>query len=110
MYCIDFVILWFLGYDKEEKETLLYGLGYRQDTDGKSSCRLTTFDRPCLCKCSRCLCVQFEIPAGTAACGSLSFDDTTKRGKPRTTDQIVKIMEKVNNYNEGMFIEGDIFY
>ena len=38
------------GFDSKDKDTLLYGIGYRQDTDGKSKSRDVKLDKPCICR------------------------------------------------------------
>ena len=92
-----------LGYDKADKENLLYALGYRQDTEGKGASRDVEMDKPCYCTCGRCLCVLYELPnTGTSGCGTTDYDSLIKNGTKRTTAQVTSILKKVEDYNDGM--------
>ena len=92
-----------LGYDKADKENLLYAFGYRQDTEGKAASRDVEMDKPCYCKCGRCLCVLLELPnTGTSGCGTLDYDNIIKTGTKRTTAQVTSILKRVEDYNDGM--------
>ena len=92
-----------LGYDKADKENLLYAFGYRQDTEGKAASRDVEMDNPCYCRCGRCLCVLLELPnTGTSGCGTLDYDNIIKTGTKRTTAQVTSILKRVEDYNDGM--------
>ena len=60
-------------------------------------------------RCGRCLCVMFSIPEeiiGPSQCGALDFEQTTKKGTPRTAAEIAAFMEGLkNNFNEGFYSE-----
>ena len=92
-----------LGYDKADKENLLYAFGYRQDTEGKSGSRDVEMDSPCYCKCGRCLCVLYKLAAtGTSGCGVADYDGIIANGKKSTTDEITAALKRVEDYNDGM--------
>ena len=97
------MIFFLLGYDKADKENLLYALGYRQDTEGKGASRDVEMDKPCYCTCGRCLCVLYELPnTGTSGCGTTDYDSLVTKGTKRTTAQVTSILKKVEDYNDGM--------
>ena len=87
---------------------MLYALGFCPDADGTSDFQDTLMDEPCVCKCGRCPCVQFDITGvGSSGCGALDYDKTVTPSaisSKRTTAQITAFLKKVSSFNPGKLI------
>ena len=78
------------------------------DSEGNADSRKTTQDESCLCTCSRCLCVLFEIPTalgsvGNSGCGIVTYDNIISKCTKRDAAAIQAVGEAQRTFNNGLY-------
>ena len=96
-------------YDEKTKENTMFSLGYRFDEVNKASTRDTTMDKPCFCRCWRCLCVMYDTSATSGSSGCVVADyDTLLTTKKRSAVDITAIKTRYENFNIGTYMRSGI--
>ena len=56
-----------------------------------------------MCLCGRCMCLMFELPTGSAACGSLDYAGLLANGIKRKPEDVAAIVARMKKYNDGLY-------
>ena len=56
-----------------------------------------------MCLCGRCMCLMFELPTGSAACGSLDYAGLIANGIKRKPEDVAAIVARMKKYNDGLY-------
>ena len=56
-----------------------------------------------MCLCGRCMCLMFELPTGSAACGSLDYSGLIANGIKRKPEDVAAIVARMKKYNDGLY-------